>query len=99
MTTTQTQLYFRTEIREFLKLAIPLASAQVAQSATGFADTIMMGRMGADELAAGGLAAVIFLLLMITTSGMVMGISPLIAEAFGANQKSQIRQIACQGIW
>ncbi|MEL6222392.1 MAG: MATE family efflux transporter, partial [Cyanobacteria bacterium J06627_8] len=37
--------------------------------------------------------------LMITTSGMVMGISPLIAEAFGANQKSQIRQIACQGIW
>jgi MATE family multidrug resistance protein len=42
----------QTEIHEFLKLAIPLASAQVAQSATGFADTIMMGRMGADVLAA-----------------------------------------------
>ncbi|MGD1949765.1 MAG: MATE family efflux transporter [Leptolyngbyaceae cyanobacterium] len=99
MRTTQTRLYFRTEIQEFLKLAVPLASAQVAQSATGFADTIMMGRMGADELAAGGLAAVIFLLLMITTSGMVMGISPLVAEAFGANQKSRIKQVACQGLW
>ena len=99
MITTQTRLYFRTEIQEFLKLAIPLASAQVAQSATGFADTIMMGRMGADELAAGGLAAIIFLLLLITTSGMVMGISPLVAEAFGANQKSRIRHVACQGLW
>jgi MATE family multidrug resistance protein len=33
----------RTEIQEFLKLAVPLASAQVAQAATGFVDTLMMG--------------------------------------------------------
>ena len=90
---------WRTEMREFCKLAVPLASAQVAQSATGFADTIMMGRMGADVLAAGGLAAVIFLLLMITTSGMVMGVSPLLAEAFGAKQKRRIEHVARQGLW
>lgn len=74
----------QTEMYEFLKLAIPLASVQVAQSATGFADTVMMGRMGADVLVAGGLAAIIFLSLRMTTSGMVMGTSPLIAEAFVA---------------
>lgn len=89
----------QTEIREFLKLAIPLASAQVAQSATGFADTVMMGRMGAEVLAAGGLAAIIFLSIMMTASGMVMGVSPLIAEAFGANQKTRIQQVARQGLW
>ncbi|MBE9009787.1 MATE family efflux transporter, partial [Pseudanabaenaceae cyanobacterium LEGE 13415] len=89
----------QTEIREFLKLAVPLASAQVAQSATGFADTIMMGRMGAEVLAGGGLASIIYVSIMATTSSMVMGVSPLIAQAFGAGQHTRIQQIARQGLW
>jgi multidrug resistance protein, MATE family len=99
MLSTTTRSPLKSEIREFLKLAVPLASAQLAQSATGFADTVMMGRMGADVLAAGGLASIIFLSIMTATSGMVMGVSPLIAEAFGAGQKSRIQQIARQGLW
>ncbi|MES1024772.1 MATE family efflux transporter [Gloeocapsa sp. BRSZ] len=99
MTVMQMPKHIHTEVREFLKLAIPLASAQVAQSATGFADTVMMGRMGAEVLAAGGLAALIFLSIMTTASGVVMGVSPLIAEAFGAGQKSRIEQVARQGLW
>lgn len=90
---------FRIEIRELLKIAIPLASAQVAQSATGFFDTIMMGRMGADTLAAGGLAVMIYFVIMLTTSGVVMGVSPLVAEAFGAGKTARIRHIASQGLW
>ncbi|MGK7912286.1 MAG: MATE family efflux transporter [Synechococcus sp.] len=89
----------RDEIREFLKLAIPLASAQVAQSATGFADTVMMGRMGPDVLAAGGLAAIIYMAIMTTLGGVVMGVSPLVAEAFGAGNTSRIEQVTRQGLW
>jgi multidrug resistance protein, MATE family len=74
----------RSEIREILRLAVPLASAQVAQSATGFVDTIMMGRLGANQLAAGGLASLTFFTLLAAASGAVMGASPLVAEAFGA---------------
>ena len=43
----------QTEIREFLKLAIPLAGAQVAQATTGFIDAVMMGWLGQEVLAAG----------------------------------------------
>ncbi|MGF1480806.1 MAG: MATE family efflux transporter [Cyanophyceae cyanobacterium] len=99
MTIIQSSNHLRTEVREFLKLAIPLASAQVAQSATGFADTIIMGRLGAEVLAAGGLAAIIFLSIMMSASGVVMGVSPLIAEAFGAGQRARIEQVARQGLW
>lgn len=99
MTHISLQSNLKTETKEFLKLAVPLASAQVAQSATGFADTIVMGRMGADVLAAGGLAAIIFLSIMTATSGVVMGVSSLIAEAFGAGQKTRIQQVARQGLW
>ena len=99
MTWMSLQSGLKAETKELLKLAVPLASAQVAQSATGFADTVMMGRMGANVLAAGGLAAIVFLSIMTATTGMVMGVSPLIAEAFGAGQKTRIQQIARQGLW
>ena len=89
----------RTESKQFLKLAIPLAGAQVAQSLTGFFDTIMMGRLGAETLAAGGLASLTFFAILNTAAGVVMGISPLIAEAHGAGKKSRIEKLARQGFW
>jgi MATE family multidrug resistance protein len=89
----------RTEIREFLQLAVPLASAQVAQSATGFADTVMMGALGQETLAAGGLASLTFVMLMNTGGGVVMGVSPIVAEAYGAGRKTRIEQVTSQGLW
>jgi MATE family multidrug resistance protein len=86
-------------MREFLALAIPLASAQVAQSATGFADTVMMGRMGPEILGAGGLAAIVFLSIVTAVGALVTGMSPLIAEAFGAGESHRVRQVARQGLW
>ena len=89
----------RTEINKFLQIAIPLASAQVAQSLTSFFDTIMMGRLGAETLAAGGLASLTFFAILNTAAGMVMGISPLVAEAFGAAKKTRIEKLVRQGFW
>jgi MATE family multidrug resistance protein len=89
----------QTEIREFLKLAIPLASAQVAQAVTGFIDTVMMGWLGEKVLAAGGLAAMIFMAFMMVGIGMVSGVSPLIAEAYGAKQNRRVGQVTRQGLW
>ncbi len=87
------------EIAAFSQVAIPLASAQLAQSATGFADTIMMGRMGGDVLAAGGLAAIVFVSIMVVAGGFVTGVSPLVAEAFGAGKTAQVQQLSRQGLW
>lgn len=87
------------EVRAFLDLAVPLAGAQVAQAAVGFVDTLMMGRLGANTLAAGGLAAISFQLLLAVIGGFVMAVGPLVAQAFGAGQKHQIEAIARQGFW
>ena len=89
----------RTEIKAFLQLAIPLASAQVAQLATGFADTVMMGHLGREILAAGAIASMTFFALVVTGSGVVMGVSPLVAEAYGAGHKTRVSQIVSQGTW
>ncbi len=49
----------RTELHASLRLAIPLIGAQVTQSATGFVDTVMMGWLGQEALALGGLATIV----------------------------------------
>lgn len=87
------------ETREFLKLAIPLAGAQVSQAATGFVDTVMMGWLGQDVLAAGGLATIIFMAFMMTGIGLISGVSPLVAEAYGSGQTQRIGKLTRQGLW
>lgn len=94
-----TRLSIQAEAREFLKLAAPLAGAQVAQAATGFVDTVMMGWLGQDVIAAGGLAAMIFMAFMMTGVGLISGVSPLVAEAYGAGKTQQIGQLLRQSLW
>ncbi|KST65233.1 MATE family efflux transporter [Mastigocoleus testarum] len=98
MTSLPIKSKIRGEIKGFLQIAVPLVSAQVAQSATGFADSIMMGHLGAEILAAGGLAALTFQMFLGIVSGVVMGVSPLVAEAFGAGHKKRVGLIARQGM-
>ena len=88
----------QTEIKSLLKLAIPLISAQIAQAATGFVDTVMMGHLGREALAAGGLASFTFQVFLNVLAGIVMGVSPLVAASYGAGQKTQIEQVAQQGL-
>ena len=62
------------ESRAFLKLAVPLAIAQVAQFAVSFVDTIMMGHLGTASLAAGGLASATFQMSLTVVTGFVMSV-------------------------
>jgi multidrug resistance protein, MATE family len=87
------------EVQAFLALAVPLVAAQVAQAAVGFVDTLMMGRLGADVLAAGGLAAISFQFLLAVVGGLVMTVGPLVAQAYGAGQPWQVEAVARQGFW
>ncbi|MBD2259755.1 MATE family efflux transporter [Pseudanabaena sp. FACHB-2040] len=89
----------RDEIRAALRLTFPLAGAQVAQAATSFVDTVMMGWLGQDVLAAGGLAATTFITLLVTASGIITGVSPLAAEAYGVANPKRIQQLTRNGLW
>ena len=87
------------EGRAFLRLAVPLAAAQVAQFAVSFVDTIMMGHLGTASLAAGGLAAATFQMALTVVTGFVVSVGVLAAEAYGADEKSRMVGLARQGLW
>jgi multidrug resistance protein, MATE family len=87
------------ELRQFLRLAVPLASAQLAQAATGFIDTLMMGWLGTATLAAGGLAATTFMAVLVMGIGLVLGITPVVAAAKGSGDREQVSRWSQQGFW
>lgn len=87
------------EIRACLLLAIPLAAAQLAQAATSFVDTVMMGMLGSSVLAAGGLGATVFQALIIISTNIVSAVSPLAATAYGAEQPALVGKVVRQGFW
>jgi multidrug resistance protein, MATE family len=88
-----------TELKACTKLAIPLAAAQLTDSATGFVDTVMMGWLGSDTLAAGALGAISFNYLLWICASILSAVSPLAAQAYGAGQIKTVRQIFHQGLW
>ncbi|MBD2527539.1 MATE family efflux transporter [Nostoc sp. FACHB-133] len=87
------------EAQDCLKLAIPLAIAQLFDIAINFTDTVMMGLLGSQTLAAGALGSTTYIAFLWTSSGMISAVGILAAIAFGAGQLQRIRKIACQGLW
>jgi MATE family multidrug resistance protein len=86
------------EIKKCLLLAIPLSLAQLAQGATGFVDTVMMGWLGSQTIASGGLGASIFGFCLLLFTGIVSAVSPLAAQAYGAGNQEKVGTIVRLGL-
>ncbi len=90
---------FLSEVFATLKLAVPLGGIQLGETSVNFINTVMMGFLGIESLAAGALGVITFYTLLFICMGIIEGASPLAAEAFGANKIDRISQLLAQGIW
>jgi multidrug resistance protein, MATE family len=89
---------WRRELIEILILAAPLATALLAQMAMGITDTIMMGRVSSDALAAGGLGASVAFMMIITGQGLLTGMQPVVAQGRGAGDHSAFGRTLAAGL-
>lgn len=67
------------EIKTTFLLAYPVMLSQLGQVAVGVADSMMVGRLGALELAASSLANSIFFVALMFGIGISMGLTPLVS--------------------
>ncbi len=87
----------RTELRELWKLALPIAIAHAGQSLMGVVDTAVVGRAGTEALAAVALSNAVFFAVSSFAIGLMMGVDPLLSQAFGARNTSRARALLWQG--
>jgi MATE family multidrug resistance protein len=77
----------RTEIRETLRVAAPLAVANLAQTSMGFVNTVMVGHLNSAALAAAGLGALLYFTTVFVLQGVISAVAPLAAHALGADDR------------
>lgn len=89
----------KTELKELLKLSLPLCATHVGLQLMSFVDVAVVGRLGAVALAGVGLANGIFFTIIIMAMGVMMGLDPLISQALGAGNRARARQLFWQGVY
>lgn len=90
---------FVAEARQLLALAIPVILAQVAQTAMGFADTVMAGGYSATDMAAVAIGTSIWLPAILFGHGLLLALTPVIAQLNGSGRQERIAPQVRQGFW
>ena len=92
---------WRAELRATLALAWPLILANLTQQAIQATDILLMGRLGATQLAAATLALNLTFTFNLLMLGLVIASSPMMATALGQrfNAVRDVRRTFRAGLW
>src|SRR3990167_524624 len=89
----------RTELRSLLSLAAPIMIAQLANTAMGFVDTVMAGRVSPHDLAAVALGNSLWVPVYLLMSGILLATTPKVAQRFGGGLHNEIGPLVRQALW
>ncbi len=87
----------RAELRPMLRLAVPVVTVQVGMMAMGVVDTIMVGHVSAQALAAVALGNLFFFSLAVFGMGTLMVLDPVVAQAVGAGDDPAVARAVQRG--
>lgn len=87
------------EFKALIAVGLPIVISQLAQTAMGFVDAAMAGHHSTTSLAAIAIGSGFWLPLFLALSGILMAVTPLTAQAFGAQDQKQIRRHFQQGVY
>ncbi len=82
-----------------LSLAAPVVVAEVGWVTMGIADTLMVGPLGAAAIGAVGLAGMLFFTVAVFAMGLLLGLDPLVAQAYGARREDECHRWLIDGMW
>ena len=88
-----------TELRRTAALALPLILAQLAQVSLTFIDTLMVGRLGNEQLAAIALGSSVFMMALIVGMGTMFAVGPTVSQAHGAGDEAMTARATRQSFW
>ncbi|MDO7906018.1 MATE family efflux transporter [Paenibacillus sp. JX-17] len=85
--------------RQFAVILLPILVTQVALSAMTFFDTNMSGRYSPADLAGVAIGVSLWNPIQTGLSGILIAITPMVAQMLGRGRKDQIGYQVIQGLW
>ncbi len=89
---------FKNELKKTIILSVPIVVGQLGQMLMSVVDNIMVGKIGAQALAAASIANAMFMLIMVVGFGISMAVTPLAAIAYGAGKDEECGIVLRQGL-
>jgi MATE family multidrug resistance protein len=86
------------ELREMARIAAPIVVVNLGLMFQGTIDTLMLGRVSPDALAAGAVGNLYFFNVIVFGMGLLMSLDPVIAQAVGAHDTEGVRRGVQRGI-
>ena len=90
---------YRARTRQFFIVLLPILITQVSLMAPGFFNTVMAGHLSKEDLAGVAVGASIFFPVFGAFVGLISGLTPVIANAYGARRMREIRCVVQQGFY
>lgn len=90
--------HYKHEVKNLVKLAIPVLIAQVSQTAITFVDTIMAGNYSKTALSGVAIAVSIWLPTILFGQGLLTVLTPIISNLNGAAKRDQVAGHTRQGV-
>lgn len=87
------------ELRDLLWLTLPILGGQLAATLMGFVDTSMAGQASAIDLAAIGIGTSLWMPIYVFVRGILLALTPLVAQQIGAGHFREIGPLVRQGLW
>lgn len=88
---------FSQKTKNILQVMLPILVTQLAISGMGFCDTVMSGRAGNSDLAGVAIGGNIWMPVFTGLSGVLMALTPIVAQLRGADKKQEIGKAVFHG--
>ncbi len=92
--TTQTFSY---EVRQSVRLSVPLIASNLAQASSGFLGTLMVAHLGRIPLAALALGGSVYFTLIVFLFGILSAIGVMVAQNYGAKNQEGMELVFSHG--
>jgi len=92
------KLPHRDDLQAMLRLAVPIVVVQVGMMLLGVVDTMVVGRLSSEALAAVALGHVMIVAVSSFGIGMLLALDPLVAQAVGAGDATAVRRSVQRGL-
>lgn len=86
------------EMARIVRLALPVAAAQLLIATAGLVDTLMAGAAGVSDLAGVSLGSAIWITLTVLPMGLLMAINPVVGQYVGAKRYHAITNFMHQAL-
>jgi MATE family multidrug resistance protein len=84
---------------QFMKILLPILVTQIVLQAMSFFDTTMSGHAGTADLAGVAIGANIWLPLQTGLNGLLLAVTPIVAQLLGAKKEEEIPNTVMQALY